>query len=548
MEGSSSFYFSNGSPLVEKSVAELFERSVQRYKDRPFLSNKNNTGQFVDISYGEFGQQVLALRAIYQQAGYTVGHRVGLLVNNNRHFHKHFLALNGLGVSVVPLNPDALPLETVYLVTNSELDLIVTIEQHKEKLHQILNLLENTVVSYISEKFPAQIAQARSVSGSLSIQHSTEAAILYTSGTTGKPKGCILTNEYFLAMGAIYTGWGGLLQIEDGNERLLNPLPLFHINHLVLTTVSMIATGGCNILVDRFSASKWWQDCIDSKATIIHYLGVVPAILLALPDNGLEQQHQVKFGVGAGVDPKHHAAFEVRFNIPLLELWGMTETGAGFIDSTNPRSVGTRAFGRPQGPVRAKVVDQNMRRVEPGVHGQLLVQSGTSNPRFGFFAGYLKNQQDTEASWHEDWFCTGDIVYQDESGMLYFVDRLKNIIRRSGENISAGEVESCLYQHPDIEQVVVMPVPDPIREEEVLACIQLKDGVVADADRAAAIHAWAMERLSYYKTPGYISFISEIPTTGTQKIQKNLIFEEGVNPLVLPTTFNMCELKKRSNQ
>lgn len=547
MPGLDDCCFSNNVLLKESSVASLFEKTVRKYPNNPFVSFKNETdGGFRDISYQEFNKKVLALRETYRAAGYTVGHRVGLMANNHPLFYLHYLALNGLGVSIVPLNPDAFSEESLYLIEHSGVVLIVTLASSRSRVNEIAALAPVMPTVYLAEDFPSTLPVVANKLAIRAPDQSTETTVLYTSGTTGKPKGCILTNEYFLVMAAIYTTWGGRLRVEEGQERLLNPLPLFHINHLVLSTTSMIATGGCNVLIERFSPSRWLDDCKNSESTLIHYLGVMPAILLSLPKQEGERQHKIKAGVGAGVDPLHHQEFEDRFGFPLLELWGMTEVGAGFIDSTEPRSVGTRAFGRPQGAVKARVVDDEMNDVPVGSPGQLLVQSATDNPRFGFFRGYLKDERATEAVWYQNWFCTGDIVRQDESGRLYFVDRIKNIIRRSGENISAAEVESCLSDHPDVIQVVVLPVPDPIREQEVLACIQLKEDIMASKDLAHQLHGWVMERLSYFKTPGYISFIEEIPTTGTHKVRKDLIFKEVGDPLALPMTFDLRDLKKRN--
>ena len=167
------------------------------------------------------------------------------------------------------------------------------------------------------------------------------------------------------------------------------------------------------------------------------------------------------------------------------------------------------------------------------------------DPRKGFFAGYLKNPEATEEAWRGGWFHTGDVVRQSEDGMLHFVDRKKNIIRRSGENIAAAEVEACLQAHDAVAQVAVLAAPDEIREEEVLACVVPMAGVTPGAALAARLFDWCMGRLAYYKAPGWILFVPSLPTTGTQKVQKAQIFPRGEDPRRRPGAIDLRAGKKR---
>ena len=208
----------------------------------------------------------------------------------------------------------------------------------------------------------------------------------------------------------------------------------------------------------------------------MHYLGVIVPMLLAQPPSGLDRAHAVRLALGAGCEPQLHAAFEVRFGFPLLELWGMTEMVRVLSDCTEPRQVGTRAFGRPVPGVDVRIVDDSDRDVPEGAPGEMVIRHSAETPRRGAFSGYLKNDVETEKSWRGGWFHTGDTVYRATDGMLHFVDRKKNIIRRSGENIAAAEIEALLLTHPEVLQAAVLPVHDEVREEEVLACIVLKSG------------------------------------------------------------------------
>ena len=194
------------------------------------------------------------------------------------------------------------------------------------------------------------------------------------------------------------------------------------------------------------------------------------------PASELVAKHSLRFGFGAGVDPRHHAPFEERFGFPLLEAWAMTETGAAacIMAHREPRHVGTSCFGRAPANVQTRIVTEKGADAGVDVPGELLVRAAGPDPRRDFFIGYLKDDAATAEAWADDWFHTGDVVRRSAEGDFHFVDRRKNVIRRSGENISAVEVESVLNQHPAVAASGVAATPDSVRGDEVLACIVLR--------------------------------------------------------------------------
>jgi acyl-coenzyme A synthetase/AMP-(fatty) acid ligase len=236
--------------------------------------------------------------------------------------------------------------------------------------------------------------------------------------------------------------------------------------------------------------------------------------------------------------------FEERFGFPLIEIWGMTEMVRVLGDNFAPRQVGQRAFGRAVPGIDVLVVDDSDRPVPDGTPGEMVVRHSAATPRRGAFSGYLKNEEETEKAWRGGWFHTGDVVWRGADGMLHFVDRKKNIIRRSGENIAAAEVEAMLLTHPDVRQAAVMAVKDEVREEEVLACIVLKSGV-GDAAMAETLFRYCHERLAYYKAPGWLWFAGSLPVTGSQKIQKHVIFPGLADPRTASGMYDMRERKRR---
>jgi len=370
------------------------------------------------------------------------------------------------------------------------------------------------------------------------------ALIIYTSGTTGRPKGCIISNRSCLAAGESYVGAGGILQFEPGAERLYIPLPAFHMNVSVYTLNSITKLRSCIVLQDRFSVSNWWSDIVESRATCFHYMGIIPALLVKAAESVNDRSHQLKFGQGAGVDPLIREKFESRFGVPLVEAWGMTETSRAIQNCELPRCLEPRAFGRARPPLEVMIVDDKGDALPFNSPGELLVRSTGPDPRAGFFSGYLNLPNETENAWRGGWFHTGDIVSQRDDGMLFFVDRLKNIIRRSGENIAATEIEEAIITSSLVKSVAVLAVPDEFHDEEVMACIVLMPESETSIEVAESIVRDTLSLLACFKLPAWIAFVEKLPTTGTQKIQKNLIFPEDQDPRRDPRTIDFRQFKR----
>jgi crotonobetaine/carnitine-CoA ligase len=180
-----------------------------------------------------------------------------------------------------------------------------------------------------------------------------------------------------------------------------------------------------------------------------------------------------------------------------------------------------------------------------GEAGELVIRNSADAPRKGFFSHYLKNPEATEEAWRGGWFRTGDTVARDETGMFFFMDRSKNIIRRAGENIAAAEVEACLVAHEKVAQAAVLAVPDELREEEVMALIVAKVAHAAGENLAQDLFAFCCERLAYFKAPGYVLFVDALPTTSSQKIHKVKLFPTGVDPRAQPGVLDLRALKKK---
>jgi len=535
------------------TIDAAFADAVAGHADRPFLAVPANTERDYlsagfEITYREAGAHVAALAAIYRKAGYGLGHRVATLLENRPDFVLHKLALNGIGACCVPINPDLRPAEIQYLLEHSEPDLALVLASRDEQMQQALAGSAHKPPVLRLEDFGASpLPRAKRPAAPGEPSPETPASILYTSGTTGRPKGCILSHGYEVASGDRYASLDGLAALRTGRDRIYNPLPLYHVNSGVLSLLGAILTGNCQIQPDRFHPQRWWREVAGTQATIVHYLGVVAAMLLNQPPSDDDRAHMVRFGLGAGIEPQLHRTFEERFGFPMIEVWGMTEMVRIPADSVEPRQVGTRAFGRGFPGLETRVVDDTDGPVADGEPGELVIRHSAATPRRGFFSGYLKDDAATEAAWRGGWFHTGDVVRRDADGMLHFVDRKKNIIRRSGENIAAAEVEAVLLTHPDVRQAAVMAVKDDLREEEVLACVVL-DQPTPPEDIAQTLFQHCLERLAYYKAPGWIHVMESLPTTGTQKIQKHGIYPADTDPRTLVGISDMRSQKRRRRE
>jgi acyl-CoA synthetase (AMP-forming)/AMP-acid ligase II len=541
--------------MVTGTVYEAFRRSAARYPDHDFLCVMPETAARYGIeaqtfSYERASREVTGLAERYRQAGLGHGQRTGLMLDNQPDMFFHWLALNSIGAAVVPINSDWRAAELEYVIGHSEMVAAVVAPKRRQDISAAARSAGREVV--VASPSLLDLVRVTAPQRGDSLPDSTsECALLYTSGTTGQPKGCVLTNEYYIWAGTWYAGLDGLCRLEEGTERLLTPLPMTHMNAMAFSTMAMVLTGGCVIPLDRFHPTTWWESVALSRATVIHYLGVMPAMLLGAPESRTDRAHSVRFGFGAGVSPRLHATFEGRFGFPLIEAWAMTETGAGAVVIANrePRKVGSACFGKPTARIELRIVTQDGSEAAPGQHGELWVRSASDRPEYGFFREYLKDPDATAEAWKDGYFHTGDIVFADADGDLHFVDRKRNVIRRSGENISAVEVEGVILQHWATGAVGVAAVPDEVRGDEVMACIVLRNPVREDELRALAreLVDFCLARLAYFKAPGYVTFCNQLPLTATAKIQRAKLGELARETLEQGRAIDLRAMKKRAS-
>lgn len=537
-------------PVPYRTIFEQFEAAALEGPGSSFLcypasATRGYYPEGLEQSYGAAYTIATELAARYRAAGYAAGHRVAMAAGNRPEHFWHLFALNSIGVCVVTLNQDYLPHEMAYGISFPDCAAVLTAAPWLEKIEAVVAAFDAPVpvidVAALPERLPPPGRKPLQVPDD---PLARPALVIYTSGTTGRPKGCIISNESCLASADSYVTAGGLLALEPGKERLYIPLPAFHMNVSVYTLNSLTRLRNCLVMNDRFSASRWWSDLAETRATCFHYLGIIPPLLVKMEPGPFDRAHVCKFGQGAGVDPLVREQFEARFGVPLIEAWGMTETSRSIQNCALPRTLEPRAFGHARAPWQVRIVDDRDEPVPFDTPGELLVRASGPDPRAGFFSGYLNLPEETEKAWRGGWFHTGDIARQRADGMLFFVDRRKNIIRRSGENIAAGEIEETFQVMPEVQGVAALAVADELHDEEVMACIVLMPGQVASRDTAMALITAARTTLAIAKLPAWIAFVESLPVTSTQKLQKGRIFDEGQDPRTDPRTIDLREMKR----
>jgi acyl-CoA synthetase (AMP-forming)/AMP-acid ligase II len=454
-------------PEACRTAFDAFEATARAYPQKIFLcvpdgtpESRKNGVSVTEYDYGTVYERVQNLRAIFEKSKIGHGHRVALLLGNRAEYIFCFFALNSLGAWVVPINPENTTDEMLYQLAHSDVDVAITTNARRDAFTEVIETHDPEIEVYAVESLPEFLKVRPRALHAGKPDRETIASVLYTSGTTGKPKGCLISNQYGVNAGAWYLSRGGHQTLEFGEDRLFNPFPVHHMNAGIVSLMAMVFSANCLVLWDRFHPKTWWRDVVATGSTAVHYMGLIPPVLVKQDPVPEERQHKVKFAFGAGVDPDIHVEFEKRFGIPLIEVFGMTETGRTISNSIEPRNITTRAFGKARDGLEIMIADDNDNLLPAGTPGNFLIRFSGSNPRLGFFSGYLNDEATTEEAWRGGWFHTGDVCKQGADGMLYFVDRKKNIIRRSGENIAAAEVEAAIAAHSSVHTVACLPIPD----------------------------------------------------------------------------------------
>lgn len=511
-------------PPREQVVArDLLDRWLHEQPDKVFITYAD-TGE--SWTYRNLHARVLQCAVGLQQLGVQQGQTVLVWLPNSREHVVVFLAINYLGAVFVPINTAYKGKLLAHVVENSDARLAVVHADLAARLTEVDTArLEQVVV--VGAAAPAaigslQVLDHREVlqptSGTLvaptrPIEPWDPQSIIYTSGTTGPSKGVLSSYLHIYTMAGPET-W----PFVTADDRFMVNMPLFHVGGMgVLYT--MFVRGGSVSFIERFDTASFLDTVRQTGTTAVFLLGVMAGFLEKLParPDDADSPLRLAFMVPLAGDI---AAFSKRFGCTVYTIFNMTEVSTPIISGPNPLVRGT--CGQMREGVEVRLVDEHDCEVPLGTVGEMIIR--TDRP-WAMNSGYFRNPEATARAWRNGWFHTGDAFRKDEAGFYFFVDRMKDAIRRRGENISSFEVEAEVMAHPSVREVAALGVPNEVSEEDVLVVIAPVEGATLDP---AELLEFLRPRMAHFMMPRYVRLLPELPKTPTSKVLKHELRQQGV--------------------
>lgn len=476
-------------------------------------------------SYARLRDEVIGIAVGLQALGVAQGDHVAVWLPNGREGLLTFYAINYLGAVFVPFNTAYRGNLLEHVLRNSDARLLVAHAGLLDRLSGVDTAAITTVVVVGDGSVPAPFksvpfaslgcTEAALAPLARPIQPWDNQAIIYTSGTTGPSKG-VLSSYLHLYTNAGPDSW----PFVTGEDRFLVNMPIFHIGGMGIPFV-MLARGGSIALMENYSTDRFWDFVRATDCSVMFLLGVMATFLMKAPPSDRDREHSIRKAFMVPLTDIADA-FHERFGIDVYTIFNMTEISSPIVSGPNPTRPGTCGTVRPG--VEVRLVDGNDCEVQVGAVGEMLVR--TERP-WAMNSGYHRNPEATAKAWANGWFHTGDAFRRDADGHFYFVDRVKDAIRRRGENISSFEVESEILAHPDVREAAAIGVPSEFSEDDVMAVIAPVPGRQIDC---AELVAFLAARMSYFMIPRYIRILDELPKTASAKVQKADLRKDGITP------------------
>lgn len=463
-------------------------------------------------TWAELDDAVARAATMLAGNGVTEGDRVGVHVGNRPEVPILLIAAASLGAALVPTNNLLTAHELRGLLTHAQVRMVITEPGVRDVVDEALALGERPPVVELPA-VPTDFAEHHPSVLDMDRDNLLDAAILYTSGSTAEPKGVRISSASLLNAGHMIAEGIGF-QETDRNYAVL---PFCHVNSLCYVLMTALTRGGSALICERFSASRYFDIAAEHHATVGWLAATPMRMILARAPGGLATASTLRNVVfGQNLEADQFAEWYRRFAVPLQQIYGMTETVTLPIMNREVGQSRVDAMGVPASGVEARVVDDDGSDVRGvGRPGMLLLDLAVGSQ---MMSGYLFDDDATKATFHDRWFVTGDVVTVDESGLLYFYDRAKDIIKVSGENVSAGEVERVVGAHPDVSECAVVGVADALRDQAVRAYVVVRTGV---GEIGEDLQEWCAARLARFKVPREFVTVPELPRNLTGKVQKN---------------------------
>ncbi|MDC9720394.1 MAG: AMP-binding protein [Gammaproteobacteria bacterium] len=467
------------------------------------------------LSYAAIRQEIHNQISVFQDHGLQPGDTVSFMMCNGRTTLVLFLAAIYGGYIISPLNPAAGDEQLTYVIGHSDTKLVFVSAEFSEQVDSIVNQLASGIQVHqvdVDTGCPEGLDSTPSLAA---VSAEQDGMLMYTSGTTGRPKGVVLTHKNLLA-----GGMNPAVSHELTNtDRGMCVLPLCHINAQCVTVMAPLVSGSGVVMPNSFRTSLFWQQVVASECT---WFSVVPTIISYLmhQSENLDlsalkgQLTGVKFGrsASAALPPALHAGFEEKFGIPIVETMGMTETSAQML--SNPMPPKANKYGSPGVAfgTQVKVVNDQVQELPRGQEGELMVK-GDSVMRC-----YYKNPQATAKELTNDgWLHTGDLARMDADGFVFITGRIKELIIKGGENIAPREIDDVLYTHPCVKEAAAVGVPHADLGQDVVACVVLGSGEPLDE---AKLKDFCLPKLGRVKMPTRIYFMDDLPKGPSGKVQR----------------------------
>lgn len=460
-----------------KSIPDLLQEKTRLHPDKELVVFEGADGQVQSLSYGAFSERVNRLTNALIADGVGAGQAIALMVSTSPEFLISWFAINQAGAVMVPVNVFYAPDELQYLLNHSDSVGFISEPKFIALFNEIAAKCPGVRVK-ISTRAGADQSGFRLLSDILANEPATyqavrvspdaPAQIVYTSGTTSRPKGVVISHRSSLTQGISIAMLFGMTPAD----RCCVVLPLFHVNGQYVGVMPTLTVGGTIVLLEQYSATHFWNQVRRHHCTLMSIVPMLLRTMLAQPARPDDAHHEVRFSFYALLTTDDEwDQFEGRFGLKLVEGYGLSETLG--ICSSNPVVHGTtkrHCIGLPTLGRQMRVVDETYADLPADQVGRILVRGGA------MFSGYHNNPAATEACMRDGWFDTGDNGSIDGDGYIHFFDRSKDVIKRAGENIAATEVERVLNEHPKIFESAVISVPDPLRDEAIKAFIRSDQG------------------------------------------------------------------------
>ena len=507
------------------NIPQLLNQGHGKDPDKTFLYFEEQA-----ITYETFLRNVLRTARWFQRLGLQKGDRVCIYLPNCPEFLYVWLGLSHMGGILVPINAKYREKEAEVILRHSECRALVGSPETLPVVKDLFGALPSLrwiisvggpVQGMKTLDFAEFAREAPELSARVNLTGEDISSIMYTSGTTGPPKGVLVTHRAYAYCGQGYTYWANITD----RDRLFTCLPLYHANAQVYSTMGSLAAGASLILIDGFSASRFWDQIRRYGATIFNFIGALLLILMKQPESPQDRDNPVRLAYGTpALEKEVQERIESRFGLTILSGYALTECPFGTIQPLQgvrkPKSIGLPRY-HPDFQNHIRIVDDQGRQLPPGQIGEIIIKNPAVTP------GYFKNPAETSTLLRDGWLYTGDNAYQDEDGYFFFVDRKKDVIRRRGENISSLEIEEILQEHPQVLESAVIGVASELSDEEVKAYIVPKEGQRIDP---AEIFQWCEQRLARFKIPRYLEIRESLPKTPSLRVEKFRLRQEEPDP------------------